>query len=225
MAFLVHGDVSSYRNSLNTVNAELQRLKADMKKLIDDGNVLKKEIITLSSQIVNIDSTMNRINKKLDDSCFQGFHVQKKTDDPNKYEAIRDDGTPAHGLSEEERNFISFLYFYHKVLGRETADSTFRNRIVVIDAPVSSMDSSSLFIMSSIVRELISIGFNNGSPAKPNAPRFIKQIFVLTHNAFFHKKVSYDWKEYNEVISSSSMMRIVRQILEYYFIQISGYEG
>lgn len=168
------------------------------------------------------------------------------------------------------------MYFYHKVLGRESADSTFRDRIVVIDDPVSSMDSSSLFIVSSIVRELISICFNNGFPAKSDAPLFIKQIFILTHNAFFHKEVSYDrlkyyhcvnfylikksnnvstidlctkkdpfsnepayehnytpvhnsyaslWKEYNEVTSSSALMRIVRQILEYYFIQISGYEG
>lgn len=276
MAFLVQGDVSSYRNSLNTVNAELQQLKADMKKLIDDGNVLKGEITTLSSQIVNIDSTMNSINKKLADSGFQGFHVQKKADGSNKYEIIRDDGTLAHGLSEGERNFIAFLYFYHKVLGRESVDSTFRDRIVVIDDPVPSMDSSSLFIVSSIVRELIAICFNNGSPAKSDAPRFVKQIFVLTHNAFFHKEVSYDrlkyyhcvnfylikksnnvstidlctkkdpfskepayehnytpvhnsyaalWKEYNEVTSSSALMRIVRQILEYYFIQISGYEG
>ena len=276
MAFLVQDDISSYRNSLKSVNAELLQLKSGMKKLIDDGNMLKGEITTLSSQIVNINSTMNSINKKLDDSGFQGFHVQKKADDPNKYEIIRDDGTPAHGLSEGEPNFIAFLYFYHKVLGRESADSTFRARIVVIDDPVSSMDSSSLFIVSSIVRELIAICFNNGSPAKADAPRFIKQIFVLTHNAFFHKEVSYDrlkhyhcvnfylikksnnvstidlctkkdpfskepayehnytpvhnsyaalWKEYNEVTSSSALMRIVRQILEYYFIQISGYEG
>lgn len=276
MAFLVQSDIASYKKSLSAVKAELQQLSSDMKQLIDASNVLKGEITQLSSQIVNIDSTMNSINKKLADSGFQGFKVQKKADDPNKYEIIRDDGSPAHGLSEGERNFIAFLYFYHKVLGRDSADSTFRNRIVVIDDPVSSMDSSSLFIVSSIVRELISICFNNGSPAKPDAPRFIKQIFILTHNAFFHKEVSYDrvkhyhcvnfylikkannistidlcikkepfskepaiehnytpvhnsyvalWKEYNEVASASALMRIVRQILEYYFIQISGYEG
>lgn len=276
LAFLVQDDIASYKNSLATVNSELQLLKTIRQKLIDDGNVLKNAITKLSSQIVNIDATMNSINKKLSDSGFQGFKVQKKANAPNKYEIIRDDGSPAHGLSEGERNFIAFLYFYHKVLGRESADSTFKDRIVVIDDPVSSMDSSSLFIVSSIVRELISICYNNGSAAKADAPKFIKQIFILTHNAFFHKEVSYDklryyhcvnfylikkfnnvstidlctkkdpfskapaiecnytpvhnsyaalWKEYNEVTSSSALMRIVRQILEYYFIQISGYEG
>ena len=276
MAFLVQDDVKSYNNSLATINTELQQLTQTMNSLANNGNTLKSEITKLSSQIVNIDSTMNSINKKLADSGFQGFRVEKKADDPNKYMIIRDDGSPAHGLSEGERNFIAFLYFYHKVLGRESADSTFKDRIVVIDDPVSSMDSSALFIVSSIVRELISICFNNGSAADANAPRFIKQIFILTHNAFFHQEVSFDrlrhyhcvnfylikkannsstvvlctkkdpfskepaiehnytpvhnsyatlWKEYNEVTSTSALMRIVRQILEYYFIQISGYEG
>ena len=127
-----------------------------MEQITADGKRLRGEISQLSSQIVNVDATMNSINQKLTDSGFQGFHIQKKKDEPNKYDIIRDDGLPAHGLSEGERNFIAFLYFYHKVLGRETADSTFKDRIVVIDDPVSSMDSSSLFIVSSIVRELLS---------------------------------------------------------------------
>ena len=33
------------------------------------------------------------------------------------------------------------------------------------------------------------------------------------------------WKEYKEATSSTVIMRTARQILEYYFIQISGYEG
>ncbi|MDU2111786.1 MAG: GntR family transcriptional regulator, partial [Clostridiales bacterium] len=33
------------------------------------------------------------------------------------------------------------------------------------------------------------------------------------------------WKEYKEAKSATVIMRTARQILEYYFIQISGYEG
>lgn len=276
MAFINANDIASYHSSVKTAQAEIKKLKDAMEQITADGKRLRGEISQLSSQIVNVDATMNSINQKLTDSGFQGFHIQKKKDEPNKYEIIRDDGLPAHGLSEGERNFIAFLYFYHKVLGRETADSTFKDRIVVIDDPVSSMDSSSLFIVSSIVRELLSVCLNNGIAAKQEAPRFIKQMFVLTHNAFFHKEVSYAklkyyhsvnfylvkkvgnvstidlcvrkdpfsekpavehnyspvhnsyaalWKEYKEVVSSTALLRVVRQILEYYFIQISGYEG
>lgn len=276
MAFINADDIASYHSDIKAVETEIKTLKDALEQMATGGKKLNAEISQLSSQIVNVDSTMNSINQKLADSGFQGFHIQKKRNEPNKYEIIRDDGSPAHGLSEGERNFIAFLYFYHKVLGRETADSAFKDRIVVIDDPVSSMDSSSLFIVSSIVRELLSVCLNNGTAAKQKAPRFIKQMFVLTHNAFFHKEVSYAklkyyhcvnfylvkkagnvstidlcvrkdpfsekpavehnfspvhnsyaalWKEYKEVTSSTALLRVVRQILEYYFIQISGYEG
>ena len=127
-----------------------------------------------------------------------------------------------------------------------------------------------------LVRELISICFNNGRAVKDEDPRFIKQIFVMTHNAFFHKEVSYDrlkyfhcvnfylvekkrnvssitpctrkdpddkepaveknytpvhnayytlWQEYKAAPSAVALKRIIHQILEYYFIQISGYDG
>lgn len=276
MAFLVEDEVSKYRNNLQSLDKESRDLELELQRLTEEGTTLSADIVELSKQIVNIDSTMNSINKKLDDSGFQGFKFRKKQNDQHKYEIVRDDGSPGRGLSEGERNFLAFLYFYHKVQGRESAESTFRDRIVVIDDPVSSMDSSSLFIVSSIVRELMSICYNNGYPCEANVPQYIKQMFILTHNAFFHKEVSYHmlkhfrcvnfylikkarnvstielcvrkdplsdtpaypsnftpvtnsytalWKEYKEVTSPSALLRVVRQILEYYFIQISGYES
>jgi wobble nucleotide-excising tRNase len=276
MAFLSKKELDAYRTSLKNVNAEISKLTKEQNDITQKGLSLKSQIAKLNSQIVNVDSTMETINKELLDSGFQGFRLQKNKRDSTKYEIIRDDGSPAHGLSEGERNFIAFLYFYHKVKGREHADSDFKDRIVVIDDPVSSMDSTSLFIVSAIIREMISICFNNGSASKQDTPRYIKQIFILTHNAFFHKEVSYNrlkyyhcvnsyliqktrnvstvklcvkrdinsdtpaieknytpvrdayaalWKEYKEAKSATVIMRTARQILEYYFIQISGYEG
>ena len=276
MAFLSKKQLDAYRASLKNANAEVSRLAKEQNDITKRSVLLKSQIAKLNSQIVNVDSTMEAINKELLDSGFQGFRLQKTKLDSAKYEIIRDDGSSAHGLSEGERNFIAFLYFYHKVKGRERADSDFKDRIVVIDDPVSSMDSSSLFIISAIIREMISICFNNGSASKQDSPRYIKQFFILTHNAFFHKEVSYNrlkyyhcvnfyliqkkrnvstiklcvkqdinsdtpaieknftpvrdayatlWKEYKEATSSTVIMRTARQILEYYFIQISGYEG
>lgn len=276
MAFLAKKEIEAYRTSLKSVDAEISKLINERNDIAEEGKSLTSRIAELNRQIVNVDSTMEAINKELLTTGFQGFRLQKNKLDPTKYEIIRDDGSPAHGLSEGERNFIAFLYFYHKVKGRERADSDFKDRIVVIDDPISSMDSTSLFIVSAIIREMISVCFNNGSALKENAPRYIKQIFILTHNAFFHKEVSYNrlkhyhcvnfyliqkarnvstiklcvkrdinsdtpaieknytpvhdayatlWKEYKEAKSSTVVMRIARQILEYYFIQISGYEG
>lgn len=184
------------------MNAEISKLTKEQNDITQKGLSLKSQIAKLNSQIVNVDSTMETINKELLDSGFQGFRLQKNKRDSTKYEIIRDDGSPAHGLSEGERNFIAFLYFYHKVKGREHADSDFKDRIVVIDDPVSSMDSTSLFIVSAIIREMISICFNNGSASKQDTPRYIKQIFILTHNAFFHKEVSYNRLKYYHCVNS-----------------------
>ena len=277
MAFLVKGEIASYRESLKNVEETTQKLRNEITQLNSDSDTLNTDITALRRQIVNIDDTMESINKKLQLSGFQGFTLHKKEGAVNKYEILRDDGSPARNLSEGERNFIAFLYFYHKVLGRETPDEAIKDRIVVIDDPVSSMDSSSLFIVSSLVRELIGICFNNGKPGKKaDEDNFIKQIFILTHNAFFHKEVSFDkiryfhcvnfylidkknnvstitcctrkdphseepaiehnytpvhnaysslWKEYKAAESPVVLRRIIKQILEYYFIQISGFDG
>ncbi len=64
---------------------------------------------------------------------------------------MRQDGTVADKLSEGERNFIAFLYFYHLVRGSLTDSDVSKDKIVVIDDPVLSMDSSVLFIVSTLV--------------------------------------------------------------------------
>ena len=51
-----------------------------------------------------------------------------------------------------ERHFIAFLYFYHLVMGSQSDEGKVENKIVIIDDPVSSMDSSSLFVVASLVR-------------------------------------------------------------------------
>ncbi len=127
------------------------------------------------------------------DYGFQGFNIREKVGTPNVYEVIRPNGSIAENLSEGERNFIAFLYFYHLVKGSETADGGLRDKIVVIDDPVSSMDSSSLFIVSALVREMIEICQNNAVEREHIVHgNFIKQIFILTHNAYFHREVTYN---------------------------------
>lgn len=112
------------------------------------------------------------------------------TEEKGGYEVIRDDGKVAVNLSEGERNFIAFLYFYYVVRGMRSETDSGKNKIVVIDDPVSSMDSSALFIVGSPVREMIGICANVADPVENENPifagRYIEQIFILTHNAYFH---------------------------------------
>ena len=49
---------------------------------------------------------------------------------------------------------------------------------------------------------------------------------AIEHNySPMHNAYSSLWKEYKEVESPVALRRIIKQILEYYFIQISGFDG
>lgn len=78
--------------------------------------------------------------------------------------------------------------------GSNSADGDTREKIVVIDDPVSSMDSGSLFIVSTLVRQMIEVCRNNADNRSRTADgNFIKQIFIPTHNAYFHREISYSY--------------------------------
>ena len=107
----------------------------------------------------------------------------------NTYEVIRPDGTVAEKLSEGERNFIAYLYYYHLVKGSLSSEAV-KDKIVPIDDPVSSMDSGALFIVSAFVREMIEVCYNNTDYRSNKVDGdYIKQVFILTHNVYFHKKL------------------------------------
>jgi wobble nucleotide-excising tRNase len=101
------------------------------------------------------------------------------------YQIQREDGTIAeHTLSEGETTFITFLYFLQLAKGGISEDSVNEERILVVDDPISSLDSNVLFIVSTLIKEIIKdIKSDIGN---------IRQIVLLTHNVYFHKEVSYE---------------------------------
>ena len=86
-------------------------------------------------------------------------------------------------LSEGEYTFITFLYFYQLLKGSIENSGISKDKVVVFDDPISSLDSNVLFVVSNLIKEVIHYckNGNNG----------IKQIFVLTHNIYFHKEVTF----------------------------------
>ena len=275
LAFMLKDIVAAYRKSESEMQIELDTLDTEIAAHNASLDGIKTLLQTLRSKTVETETAKDSINRMLWDSGMRGFSLEPKPGVDNVYEVRRPDKTIADNLSEGEKNFIAFLYFYHLVLGSDSADSDTREKIVVIDDPVSSMDSGSLFIVSTLVRQMIEICRNNADNRNPVASgNFIKQIFILTHNAYFHREVSYSyvtkydyasfylirkigtkstikmcddvdpneptqrmninpvknsyaalWDEYREVKSGVPLMNVIRRILEYYFLQLCGYEG
>ncbi len=141
------------------------------------------EIRELEKQITSIQPTIDGINSLLNSFGFQGFKLAKAASGTS-YKLVRSDGSDAMAtLSEGEKTFITFLYFYHLLKGSESETGMTTDRIVVFDDPVSSLDSDILFIVSSLIKGLF-------EEVRAEAGH-IKQIFVLTHNVYFHKEVTY----------------------------------
>lgn len=155
------------------------------KLLATEGEIrtLKAEIQLSESKITSVKPTIDAINKTLSGFGFTNFFLaEAKT--PGSYKVVRENGLDAKNtLSEGEKTFITFLYFYHLTSGSFETDKITTTKVLVFDDPISSLDSSVLFIVSNLVRKLITDCRENKSN--------IKQVFILTHNVYFHKEVTF----------------------------------
>ncbi|MBU4270975.1 MAG: AAA family ATPase [Planctomycetes bacterium] len=139
---------------------------------------------TLEKDTTSIQPTIDDINALLRSFGFQSFALAK-SERERFYKIQRPDGSDVKDtLSEGERGFITFLYFYHLLKGSESESGMTSDRVVVFDDPVSSLDSDILFIVSSLIKGLFDKVRNQSGT--------IKQVFVFTHNVYFHKEVSFN---------------------------------
>lgn len=143
---------------------------------------LEKDIKTKEFEITGVEHTVNEINKILSSFGFTDFHLAEA--EQKSYKLVRPDGTDAkESLSEGEYTFITFLYFYHSLKGSQESTGTTRDKTVIIDDPISSLDSNVLFIISHLVKSLV-----RDTKEGKNG---MKQIFILTHNVYFYKEVTF----------------------------------
>ncbi len=145
---------------------------------------LDNEIKTLSKNVTSIQPTIDEINRLLKSYGFLNFEIVPATEE-GFYQIQREDGTIAETtLSEGEITFITFLYFLQLSKGGISEETVNDERILVIDDPISSLDSNVLFVVSTLIKEIIKeIKAETGN---------IKQILLLTHNVYFHKEVTFE---------------------------------
>lgn len=176
-------DLTAYTTKRTGLGAAITKLGTQIQEATASKVNKEKEIKALEKSATSIEPTIEGINGLLKSFGFRNFTVAKADDGPF-YKLVRPDGSDAkESLSEGERSFLTFLYFFHLLKGSESESGTTADRIVVFDDPVSSLDSDVLFIVSSLIKSLF-------DPVRENKGG-IKQIFVLTHNVYFHKEVTY----------------------------------
>lgn len=177
------GSRGLYRAKRKALDTTIQGMTQSLENQKSKIRLLESEIRQLECSRTGVRSTANAINEMLREFGFSGFSL-KVSDDEKDYKMVRSNGTLVEEtLSEGERSFLTFLYFWHLVSGSSEVSGVNAERVVVFDDPVSSLDSNVLFIVSTLVRQVCAqVGEDGGR---------IKQVFVLTHNAYFHKQVTY----------------------------------
>ncbi|MDR0918716.1 MAG: AAA family ATPase, partial [Oscillospiraceae bacterium] len=207
IASYLQEDILKYNNKISSLENQISNYKTELYNIGTKGKEVNEIIKELKKGLISIERPIEYMNNILQESGFEGFNLEVG-EDKKTYKVIRpnDKKNPAKGLSEGERNFISFLYFYFTVKGiqsnnGELPKNSMRDKIIIIDDPVSSMDSSVLFTVSSLIRELIEDCFNEGKKYQ------IKQTFIFTHNSYFYLDIINEWTNNYKKVSLFSVKK------------------
>lgn len=240
-------DIQEYNKKYCGLEKGINNLEKEISENQEKVKKLENEIKELEKNMVSIKPIVNEINTLLKGYGFTNFSLAC-TEDEKFYRIQREDGQlVGETLSEGEVTFITFLYYYHLAKGSLKENDISKNKVLVIDDPISSLDSNILFIVSVLVKDLM----KETMKEKTN----IKQIIILTHNTYFYKEItlkyqgkysfwiikkdnnvskikgyeenpiknSYEllWQEVKQAKENNaswvSLQNVMRRIIEYYF--------
>lgn len=185
------------RGLLSLEIANFAKERKPLEKAID---ALKNGISSQEGQLRSVDSDLailrrsttssagaiETINELLTFCQFTNFRLSQAAGIVDGYRLLRNDGSVAdvNTLSEGERTFITFLYYYHSLSAMKSETETER-MVAVIDDPISSLDGDVMFVLSSLIRRLV-------KSVRESIHSRVDQVLVLTHNTRFHNEICYE---------------------------------
>ncbi|GAA8768064.1 hypothetical protein oki672_13660 [Helicobacter pylori] len=188
--FLVNefkSDIQKYNEKDCGLEKGISNLNKEISENQEKIEKLENEIRELEKNMVSIKPIVNEINALLKGYGFANFSLAC-TEDEKSYHIQRENGQlVGETLSEGEVTFITFLYYY-LTKGSLKENDISKNKVLVIDDPISSLDSNILFIVSVLVKDLMKETMEEETN--------IKQVIILTHNTYFYKEITskYDLK-------------------------------
>ena len=191
--------LSSIRDSVDARQLKIKHLECDRDALENGIREIRKELENLYDKIHSDHRAARDLTKSL--HAFLGrtelqFEVIQSSGAQQGssalgYSLLRQ-GRPARSLSTGEKTAIAFVYF---LVHLEDGYFDKSNGVVVIDDPVSSLDSTSMYQAFAFLK---------------NGIRGCKQSFIFTHN-FEFLRLLVQWIKHSE--SKSSLYMIKNEIV------------
>lgn len=162
-----------FDRKIDITNKEIERLQ---KEIEIKNDIISKELQNTS----NIEDAIKYINNRLvSDFGITSFTIVKKegTEKPLYQLKRESEDCDFETLSEGEKMVITFLYFCQLCEGQSSRDEGNKDKIIVIDDPISSLSHIWIFNISELIKKLF---INNEN---------YKQIFLMTHNLYFFYEI------------------------------------
>lgn len=163
--------------------AKIKRLNGKQEKLSRFSVIVQKEANKLRAIISQAQLGREEINQRLA-SMLGSEAVQIKVvsdGDQERFQLVRKNGVPAKNLSAGEKTAIAFSYFLTKL--KELTPEKFKETIIYIDDPISSLDANHIFQVTAAIRDrFFHQELQNGNLTWTST---CKQIFISTHNFEF----------------------------------------
>lgn len=177
-------ELSRYEGAMPGHLAGKRNLETKISAARADIHAKEARLRELQSKVTSSKPIIDRINRLLDSVGFHSFSLAESTAIQDGYTLVRSNGDVAtETLSEGERTFITFLYFTQSLQGSPQDQGELNDLLAVIDDPISSLDSDVLYAVSTLVRRIVEdVAAGTGR---------VRQLILMTHNAHFHKDVTY----------------------------------
>lgn len=177
-------ELSRYEGAMPGHLAGMRNLQGKIEAAQEDVRAKETRLRELQAKVTSSKPVIERINRLLDSVGFHSFSLAESTTVQDGYTLMRSNGDVAtETLSEGERTFIAFLYFAQSLQGTPQDQAEPNDLLAVIDDPISSLDSDVLYAVSTLVRRIVEdVASGTGR---------VRQLLLMTHNAHFHKEVTY----------------------------------
>jgi wobble nucleotide-excising tRNase len=180
--------VAESMDSYSTRKRDLNSAQGTLKDCQTSISSLQNSINKLEVDIVSHRRPAEELNQDL--QFFLGHNALRLEAQDSGYRIMRGNEVAAE-LSQGEKTAVAFLYFLKSL---DSKDFDHHNGIVIIDDPIASLDSNSIFHAFSYMKERI---------------HDVGQLFVLTHNFQFFKQIK-NWFRNDQLISSVSNFYMLR---------------